>query len=97
MYSLNEMFRLSKEGEDALNLTFGELFSKFLKNHEKIPPRVTRIITKNRVKQELEVSDNTLAKWERMGLKRYQAPGEDVRKIFYLVDDLHRFLGVEDG
>jgi len=82
---------------EELPLKILEVFQRFLKSYEKAPPRILKVINRKQAKIELNVSDNTLDKWEKQGLKRYQAPGEDVRIIFYLVDDLHRFLGVENG
>jgi len=36
-------------------------------------------------------------KWEEAGLRRYQPPLEDTRKIYYRVSDVLKFLGVENG
>ncbi|HEM4500925.1 TPA: XRE family transcriptional regulator, partial [Streptococcus suis] len=49
------------------------------------------------VKDELGIKDKTLKRWEDNGLRRYQPPLEDTRKIFYRVSDILVFLGVENG
>lgn len=47
------------------------------------------------LKNELNVTDNTLKRWEEKGLKCYQPPLEDTRKAYYKVSDILIFLGVE--
>ena len=46
---------------------------------------------------ELDIKYKTLQKWECAGLRRYQPPLEDTRKIYYKVTDILKFLGVDDG
>ena len=46
---------------------------------------------------ELDIKYKTLQKWESAGLRRYQPPLEDTRKVYYKVTDILKFLGVEDG
>lgn len=43
---------------------------------------------------ELGLKYNTLRRWEEAGLKRYQPPMEDTRKVYYRVSDILAFLGV---
>jgi len=52
------------------------------------------LISAKRVQEELDIKYLTLQKWERMGLKRYQPPGDDSRKVYYRVDDIRKFMGV---
>ncbi|VTY27875.1 Uncharacterised protein [Streptococcus parasanguinis] len=52
-------------------------------------------MTAKQLKDELNVTDNTLKRWEENGLKRYQPPLEDTRKVYYKVSDILIFLGVE--
>ncbi|MBS8114840.1 XRE family transcriptional regulator, partial [Streptococcus suis] len=61
------------------------------------PPRLLGLITAQQVKDELGIKDKTLKRWEDNGLRRYQPPLEDTRKIFYRVSDILKFLGVENG
>lgn len=82
---------------EELPLKILEVFQRFLKSYEKAPPRILKVINRKQAKIELNVSDNTLDKWEKQGLKRCQPPGEDTRLVFYVIDDLHKFLGVENG
>ena len=42
----------------------------------------------------LEIEYKTLKRWENNGLRRYQPPLEDTRKVFYRVSDILQFLGV---
>ncbi|MGQ7480624.1 XRE family transcriptional regulator, partial [Streptococcus suis] len=64
---------------------------------EKVKPRTLGLITAQQVKDELGIKDKTLKRWEDNGLRRYQPPLEDTRKIFYRVSDVLKFLGVENG
>ena len=91
------MFSLSKESE--INLTHGllELVENYLKGREKVKPRILGLITPQELEDELGIKYKTLKRWEDNGLKRYQPPLEDTRKIFYRVSDILIFLGVENG
>ena len=71
-----------------------EAVERYLKSHEKIPPRIIGLISAKRVQEELDIKYLTLQKWERMGLRRYQPPGEDSRKVYYKVDEIRKFMGV---
>ncbi|HER9148743.1 Uncharacterised protein [Streptococcus pyogenes] len=72
-------------------------FNRFLEAYQKPKPRVLGLMTAQQVKDELGIKTNTLKRWEGAGLKRYQAPLEDTRKVFYKVNDILVFLGVENG
>ena len=50
-------------------------------------------MTAKQLKDELDIKDNTLKRWEENGLKRYQPPLEDTRKAYYKVSDILIFLG----
>ncbi|HEL9628783.1 TPA: XRE family transcriptional regulator [Streptococcus suis] len=91
------MFSLSKESEQ--NLTHGllDLINKYLEGREKVKPRILGLITAEQLKDELDIEYKTLQRWEKTGLRRYQPPLEDTRKIFYRVSDILIFLGVENG
>ena len=91
------MFSLSRESEQDLAHGILEVVKKYLEAHEKVPQRLTKLINRVELKEELKISDNTLNKWERQGLRRLQPPDEGSRTIFYLVDDIRRFMGVENG
>lgn len=69
----------------------------FLEHYNKPKPRVLGLITAQEVQNELEISWNTLQKWEDTGLKRYHPPVEDTRKVYYRIKDILIFLGVENG
>lgn len=56
--------------------------------------RYLGLISAKRVQEELDIKYLTLQKWERMGLKRYQPPGDDSRKVYYKVDEIRKFMGV---
>lgn len=62
-------------------------FNRFLEAYQKPKPRVLGLMTAQQVKDELGIKTNTLKRWEGAGLKRYQAPLEDTRKVFYKVND----------
>lgn len=73
------------------------MVGKYLEAREKVKPRTLGLITAQQVKDELGIKDKTLKRWEDNGLRRYQPPLEDTRKIFYRVSDVLKFLGVENG
>lgn len=91
------MFSLSKESEQDLTQGELELVGSYLEAREQTPPRLLGLITAQQVKDELGIKDKTLKRWEDNGLRRYQPPLEDTRKIFYRVSDVLIFLGVENG
>ncbi|CZA78127.1 MerR family transcriptional regulator [Streptococcus suis] len=91
------MFSLSKESEQDLTQGVLELVGSYLEAREQTQPRLLGLITAQQVKDELGIKDKTLQRWEKHGLRRYQPPIEDTRKIFYRVSDILVFLGVENG
>lgn len=91
------MFSLSRESEQDLTHGLLDMVGKYLEAREKVKPRTLGLITAQQVKDELGIKDKTLKRWEDNGLRRYQPPLEDTRKIFYRVSDILKFLGVENG
>lgn len=91
------MFSLSRESEQDLTNGLLDMVGKYLEAREQTPPRLLGLITTQQVKDELGIKDKTLKRWEDNGLRRYQPPLEDTRKIFYRVSDILVFLGVENG
>ena len=90
------MFSLSKESEHDLTHGILEVVEKYLEVRDRIKPRLTGLISAQEVMDELDVKYKTLQKWEDAGLRRYQPPLEDTRKIYYRISDLMKFLGVEE-
>ena len=91
------MFSLSKESEQDLAHGVLKLVGSYLDAREKVKPRTLGLITAQQVKDELGIKTKTLKRWEDNGLRRYQPPLEDTRKVFYRVSDILVFLGVEHG
>ncbi|MHC3753373.1 XRE family transcriptional regulator [Streptococcus suis] len=91
------MFSLSKESEQDLTQGLLDIVGKYLEGLEIVKPRITGLITAQQLKDELDIEYKTLQRWEKNGLRRYQPPLEDNRKIFYRVSDILIFLGVENG
>ena len=91
------MFSLSKESEYELTHGILEVVEKYLEVRDRIKPRLTGLISAQEAMDELDIKYKTLQKWEKAGLRRYQPPLEDTRKIYYRVSDLLKFLGVENG
>ena len=89
------MFSLSKESEQDLAHGVLKLVGSYLEAREKVKPRTLGLITAQQVKDELGIKTKTLKRWEDNGLRRYQPPLEDTRKVFYRVSDILIFLGVE--
>ena len=73
------------------------VLDKVLEGYSKLDKHQLGIITAQQVMTELEVSYNTLKRWEEAGLKRYQPPVEDSRKVYYRISDILAFLGVENN
>ncbi|CYW14372.1 XRE family transcriptional regulator [Streptococcus suis] len=90
------MFSLSKESEQDLTHSLLDIVGKYLEGREKVKPRILGLMTAEQLKDELDIEYKTLQRWEKHGLKRYQPPLEDTRKIFYRVSDILIFLGVEN-
>ncbi|HFR3440041.1 TPA: XRE family transcriptional regulator [Streptococcus suis] len=88
---------LTAQSEIDLKTGILELIENYLEAREMVKPRLTGLITAQQVKDELGIKDKTLKRWEDNGLRRYQPPLEDTRKIFYRVSDILIFLGVESG
>jgi hypothetical protein len=91
------MFSLSRESERDLAHGILEVVERYLEVRDRIKPRLTGLISAQEAMDELDIKYKTLQKWEDAGLRRYQPPLEDTRKIYYKVTDIWKFLGVENG
>lgn len=91
------MFSLSRESERDLAHGILEVVEKYLEVRDRIKPRLTGLISAQEAMDELDIKYKTLQKWEDAGLRRYQPPLEDTRKIYYRISDIWKFLGVENG
>jgi len=90
------MFSLSKESEHDLTNRISTVVENYLAVREIPKPRVTGLMSAQQTMDELDIKYKTLQKWEENGLKRYQPPMEDTRKVYYKVTDILKFLGVEE-
>ena len=86
------MHVLSEEFEDKLLRIIDNRFEDFLKAISKHDNKQLDLIS---AQDELGVSYNTLRRWEEAGLKRYQAPVEGTRKVYYLRSSIYAFMGNE--
>lgn len=50
------------------------------------------ILTQKELLQELQISPNTLKKWENRGLQRLEPPFEGTRTVYYKLSDVVDFL-----
>ena len=91
------MFSLSKESEQELAHGVLDLVENYLGARDTIKPRLMGLISAQVAMEELDIKYKTLQKWENAGLRRYQPPLEDTRKVYYKVSDILNFLGVENG
>lgn len=91
------MFSLSKESEQELAHGVLDLVENYLGARDIVKPRLTGLISAQVAMEELDIKYKTLQKWENAGLRRYQPPLEDTRKVYYKVSDILNFLGVENG
>lgn len=88
---------LSHEAEIQLVTGTMERVDRYLEARERLPKNHTGLITQQQLRDELDISFQTLTSWEQAGLRRYQPPLEDTRKVFYKIRDVLIFLGVENG
>lgn len=86
---------LSKDAEKEIKQEVAVTVSNFLENYTRPEPRLLGLITQADLKKELGIEYQTIRRWEDNGLKRYQAPLEDTRKVFYKVSDILIFLGAQ--
>lgn len=91
------MHVLSDEFEDRLLRIIDNRFEDFIKAISKHDNKRLNLISSQEVMNELGVGYNTLKRWEKAGLKRYQAPVEGTRKVYYLKSHIYAFLGVENN
>ena len=91
------MFSLSKESEYELAHGVLNIVESYLGARDIIKPRLTGLMSAQEAMDELDIKYMTLQKWEKAGLRRYQPPLEDTRKIYYRISDLMKFMGVENG
>lgn len=56
-------------------------------SHKHLP-----ILTQKELLQELQISPNTLKKWEKRGLQRLEPPFEGTRTVYYKLSDVVDFL-----
>lgn len=89
------MFSLSKESEQELSQGVLTLIDTFLKSQDKVSQNSLGLMTAKQLKDELDIKDKTLKRFEAKGLKRYQPPLEDTRKAYYKVSDVLIFLGAD--
>ena len=89
------MFSLSKESEHGLTHGILEVVEKYLEVRDRIKPRLTGLISAQEAMIELDIKYKTLQRWEDAGLRRYQPPLEDTRKIYYKINDILIFLGAD--
>ncbi|EMF48554.1 hypothetical protein [Streptococcus parauberis] len=86
---------LSKDAEKEIKQEVAVTVSNFLENYTRPEPRLLGLITQADLKKELGIEYQTIRRWEENGLKRYQAPVEDTRKVFYKINELLQFLGAQ--
>lgn len=86
---------LSEEvGRELVTEILGSV-EEYINAREKIPHRLTGLMTKREIFEELDINGNTLKRWESLGLKRYMPPVENTKKAYYRVSDVLKFLGAE--
>ena len=86
------MFSLSKESENDLTNRISTVVENYLAVRER-----PKLMSAQEAMDELDIKYKTLQKWEGAGLRRYQPPLEDTRKVYYKVTDILKFLGVDNG
>lgn len=85
---------LSREAELELLETIDSHLKKRCELEKELLERLDLIPTAE-VEEKLQVSSTTLRRWENNGLKRYQPPFENSKKVYYRASDLYKFLTVD--
>lgn len=86
---------LSEEvGRELVTEILGSV-EEYINAREKIPRRLTGLMTKREIFEELDINGNTLKRWETLGLKRYMPPVENTKKAYYRISDVLKFLGAD--
>ncbi|GFH41437.1 hypothetical protein [Pseudolactococcus insecticola] len=57
--------------------------------------RIVPYISKQQALKELDITDNTLTNWEKHGLRRYK-PNYKTSLVYYLIDDISKFIVLSD-
>lgn len=70
---------------------------RYLNQRQEQPPRQLNLISQTALRDELDISYQTIKRWEKAGLRRYQPPIEDTRSVYYKITDVLKFFGVENG
>lgn len=66
-----------------------------LKAKLRVTERVLPYISKQETMRDLDISDNTMTKFESNGLQRYK-PDYNSSLIYYLIDDICKFIVLAD-
>ncbi|HEP1407663.1 TPA: hypothetical protein ACQ99M_001113 [Streptococcus pyogenes] len=53
------------------------------------------LIPRQDLLEKLGISGTTLSNWEKRGLKPYQSPFENSKKVYYRKSDIYNFLSVD--
>ncbi|MEE3742302.1 hypothetical protein [Streptococcus dysgalactiae] len=53
------------------------------------------LIPRQDLLEKLGISGTTLSNWEKCGLKPYQSPFENSKKVYYRKSDIYNFLSVD--
>ena len=86
------------ETEKELKTEALSLVAGFLESYARPKAKHLGLMSAVEVREELGIKANTLKRWElEGGLRRYQPPLEDTRKVFYKIKDILIFLGVDDN
>ena len=91
------MHVLSDEYQYELAQGVVSIVENAIKAHSKYDNKQLGLMTAQQAMDELGLKYNTLRRWEEAGLKRYQPPVEDSRKVYYRISDILAFLGVENN
>lgn len=87
---------LSREAELELLEKVGDHLEKRLEI-EKQHNDGWDLIARADLLEKLRISGTTLNNWEKHGLKQYQSPFENSKKIYYRKSDIYNFLAVDQG
>ena len=89
------MHILSEEYQYELAQGVVSIVENAIKARSKYDNKQLGLMTAQQAMDELGLKYNTLRRWEEAGLKRYQPPVEDSRKVYYRISDILAFLGAK--
>lgn len=86
---------LSEETSRELKMEVLEAVDTYLEAKTKLRPKLLGLVSRAELKEDLNIGNTTVRRWEKLGLRQCKPPLEDGHIIFYKIDDVLKFLGAD--